>query len=126
MPTIRYRTSVVAALLAGMALLSACGSSDTEEPTDSTSQEQPESTPTPTAKATPRAATKPKATTEPKSSPKPTSKPKTTPKPKPEPEPVSYANCTEVREAGAAPIREGEPGYSTKLDRDRDGIACDT
>lgn len=39
---------------------------------------------------------------------------------------VSYANCSEVRAAGAAPIRQGEPGYSTKLDRDRDGIACDT
>ncbi|PLR66443.1 excalibur calcium-binding domain-containing protein [Bacillus sp. UMB0893] len=38
---------------------------------------------------------------------------------------VYYKNCTEVREAGAAPIRIGEPGYSTKLDRDRDGIACD-
>jgi hypothetical protein len=38
---------------------------------------------------------------------------------------VFYANCTEVREAGAAPIYEGQPGYSTKLDRDRDGIACD-
>lgn len=38
---------------------------------------------------------------------------------------VSYANCTEVRAAGAAPIYRGEPGYSTKLDRDRDGIACD-
>jgi len=31
-----------------------------------------------------------------------------------------------VRAAGAAPIRRGEPGYSAKLDRDNDGIACDT
>ncbi len=38
---------------------------------------------------------------------------------------VSYANCTEVRKAGKAPIKQGEPGYSTKLDRDGDGIACD-
>ncbi|NEK96619.1 hypothetical protein GCU67_20970 [Modestobacter muralis] len=42
------------------------------------------------------------------------------------PREVSYANCTEVRNAGAAPIRRGEPGYSSKLDRDGDGIACDT
>ncbi|WP_326998766.1 excalibur calcium-binding domain-containing protein [Cohnella kolymensis] len=42
-----------------------------------------------------------------------------------EPGTVYYANCTEVREAGADPIHEGEPGYSTKLDRDRDGVACE-
>lgn len=38
---------------------------------------------------------------------------------------VSYANCSEVKAAGAAPIHRGEPGYSTKLDRDGDGIACE-
>lgn len=35
-----------------------------------------------------------------------------------------YANCTEVREAGADPLRRGDPGYSTRLDRDGDGTAC--
>ncbi|MED3888188.1 excalibur calcium-binding domain-containing protein [Priestia aryabhattai] len=38
---------------------------------------------------------------------------------------VFYANCSEVEAAGAAPISQGEPGYSRKLDRDGDGIACD-
>jgi len=38
---------------------------------------------------------------------------------------VSYKNCDAVRAAGAAPIYEGQPGYSKKLDRDGDGIACD-
>ncbi|PYE48371.1 excalibur calcium-binding domain-containing protein [Deinococcus yavapaiensis] len=38
---------------------------------------------------------------------------------------VTYANCSAVRAAGAAPIRVGEPGYSRKLDRDGDGIACE-
>lgn len=38
---------------------------------------------------------------------------------------VIYANCTAVRNAGAAPIHRGDPGYSTKLDRDGDGIACE-
>lgn len=37
-----------------------------------------------------------------------------------------YANCTEAREAGAAPILRGEPGYRSELDRDDDGIACET
>lgn len=40
--------------------------------------------------------------------------------------PVSYANCDAVRAAGKAPLVKGEPGYSTSLDRDGDGVACDT
>lgn len=39
---------------------------------------------------------------------------------------VTYANCTAVKAAGKAPIRRGQPGYSTDLDRDGDGIACET
>ncbi|MFF5174778.1 excalibur calcium-binding domain-containing protein [Micromonospora sp. NPDC000089] len=38
---------------------------------------------------------------------------------------VYYANCSAVRAAGAAPIHRGEPGYSRKLDRDGDGVACE-
>ena len=38
---------------------------------------------------------------------------------------VYYANCTAARDAGAAPIRRGEPGYRPALDRDNDGIACE-
>lgn len=38
---------------------------------------------------------------------------------------VAYANCTEVKAAGKAPLHKGDAGYSTKLDRDGDGIACD-
>jgi hypothetical protein len=38
---------------------------------------------------------------------------------------VYYNNCTEVRAAGAAPIRRGDPGYSSDLDRDGDGVACE-
>jgi hypothetical protein len=36
-----------------------------------------------------------------------------------------YANCTEARAAGAAPILRGEPGYRSGLDRDDDGVACE-
>ncbi|SER71451.1 excalibur calcium-binding domain-containing protein [Corynebacterium cystitidis] len=42
----------------------------------------------------------------------------------PAPAPVYYANCSEARAAGAAPIYTDQPGYSRKLDRDDDGIAC--
>ncbi|MDW9393089.1 excalibur calcium-binding domain-containing protein [Sinorhizobium meliloti] len=38
---------------------------------------------------------------------------------------VYFKNCTAARAAGAAPIRAGEPGYSRKLDRDGDGVACE-
>ncbi len=38
---------------------------------------------------------------------------------------VFYRNCTAVREADAAPIRRGDPGYGPHLDRDGDGVACE-
>jgi len=38
---------------------------------------------------------------------------------------VSYPNCAAVKAAGAAPLHRGQPGYSAKLDRDGDGIACE-
>lgn len=41
-------------------------------------------------------------------------------------ESMSYANCDAVKAAGKAPLRKGDPGYSTSLDRDGDGTACDT
>lgn len=37
----------------------------------------------------------------------------------------AYRNCAEARAAGAAPIRRGDPGYGSHLDRDGDGIACE-
>ncbi len=43
----------------------------------------------------------------------------------PAPAPITYANCTAVRAAGAAPIHVGQPGYSRKLDRDGDGVGCE-
>ncbi|WP_223837648.1 excalibur calcium-binding domain-containing protein [Streptomyces venezuelae] len=39
---------------------------------------------------------------------------------------VYYKNCAAARAAGAAPIRRGEPGYGKHLDRDNDGIGCDS
>ncbi|CAB4324715.1 MAG: DUF1524 domain-containing protein [Actinobacteria bacterium] len=36
-----------------------------------------------------------------------------------------YANCTAARAAGAAPLRSGQPGYRSALDRDGDGVACE-
>ena len=36
-----------------------------------------------------------------------------------------FSSCREARAAGAAPVRRGDPGYSGRLDRDNDGIACE-
>jgi hypothetical protein len=38
---------------------------------------------------------------------------------------VRYDNCTAVRDAGADPIRQGDPGYGPHLDRDGYGVACE-
>lgn len=43
----------------------------------------------------------------------------------PAPADVHYANCTAAREAGAAPLLRGEPGYRGAMDRDSDGVACE-
>lgn len=40
-------------------------------------------------------------------------------------EEVYYENCDAVRDAGAAPIYEGEPGYRAGLDGDGDGEGCE-
>jgi len=38
---------------------------------------------------------------------------------------VGFGSCDEAREAGAAPVRRDDPGYSTRLDGDADGVACE-
>jgi hypothetical protein len=39
---------------------------------------------------------------------------------------VYFKNCTAARAAGYSDMLRGEPGYASKLDRDHDGIACET
>lgn len=36
-----------------------------------------------------------------------------------------FKNCTAARDAGAAPVRAGDPGYGKHLDRDGDGVGCE-
>lgn len=36
-----------------------------------------------------------------------------------------FRSCAEARAAGAAPVRRGDRGYSTRLDRDGDGVGCE-
>lgn len=39
--------------------------------------------------------------------------------------PVAFTSCAAARAAGAAPLHRGDPGYSTDLDGDGDGTACE-
>ncbi|WP_247718032.1 DUF1294 domain-containing protein [Qipengyuania proteolytica] len=36
-----------------------------------------------------------------------------------------YPGCDQVRAAGKAPLRYGEPGYRPEMDGDGDGLACE-
>jgi Excalibur calcium-binding domain len=36
-----------------------------------------------------------------------------------------FSSCAAARKAGYTHMRRGKPGYSTNLDRDGDGVACD-
>lgn len=88
-----------------------------DEPLPSATQPPPRvetSAPTPTA-TTPA---NPPATPAPTSAPPPSTPPPTSTD-------VYFKNCTAAREAGAAPVHIGDPGYGTHLDRDRDGIGCE-
>ncbi|MFI1993903.1 excalibur calcium-binding domain-containing protein [Actinoplanes sp. NPDC020271] len=40
--------------------------------------------------------------------------------------PVYYANCDAVYDAGHSGLRKSDPGYRKALDRDGDGIACES
>lgn len=39
---------------------------------------------------------------------------------------VYFPNCAAARAAGAAPLYVGQPGYRSGLDRDGDGVACES
>lgn len=88
--------------------------------------EEPAAKPSPSVAPAP----KPQPTWEPKPAPAPAKSAPPAPvqpapaKPAP-PADVYYKNCTAAREAGAAPVHRGDPGYAKHLDRDGDGVGCE-
>lgn len=115
--------------LAAVLILAGCGQPSKADQVVDQEQDRPPAATTPAETTVPTTAptkTKPKVkkTTKPAATAKPRPK-KTTEAPDPEPADVYYANCAAVRAAGADPIRRGDPGYSRKLDRDGDGVACE-
>lgn len=88
--------------------------------------------PTKTAAAETKTVT-PTVTVEPPPPPPPPPEPDPERVPEPDPEPdedegggvAFFENCDAVRAAEADPIYRGDPGYSSKLDGDGDGVACE-
>lgn len=56
---------------------------------------------------------------------KPVPKPTPAPTPKPEPAPIKFKNCTELRKVYPNGVPKGHPAYDPKMDRDKDGWACE-
>ncbi|MBE4717325.1 excalibur calcium-binding domain-containing protein [Pseudarthrobacter sp. AB1] len=44
----------------------------------------------------------------------------------PAPASAYFASCAEAKAAGAAPLYSGQAGYRAALDRDKDGVACES
>lgn len=98
-------------------VLSSCGASDFDMPSEETSSE---TTPVETEPFTP--ITQPEPLPE---SPLAPSLPLETPLPPVDVSAAYYPNCRAAKAAGAAPLYAGQPGYRTGLDGDGDGVACE-
>lgn len=96
-----------------------------------TPDESPSSTPEPEATSEPEATPEPEPASEEPAEASDTPAVEEEPAaPAPAPQPVRaptqmYSSCAQARAAGAAPLYEGDPGYNPRLDRDKDGVACE-
>lgn len=123
----RTRGVLFAIVLASPVALAACGTdngtpldsggADTTVETTTSTSEAPTTTAQVVAQTVP---TVPETTPTTRYAPPPTAAPTIAPQPS-----VFYENCDAARQAGAAPLHEGDPGYRSGLDRDHDGIACE-
>ncbi|MEV0114661.1 excalibur calcium-binding domain-containing protein [Streptomyces sp. NPDC050844] len=116
--------ALVGLLLVALVSVATSKGSGTPDPAPTVTVTEPGPTVTETEDASEPAATEtPTEETEPPEEPD-----ATIPEPTAEsstPQDVYYENCDEARAAGAAPLYAGEPGYSSDLDRDGDGVACE-
>lgn len=101
-----------------------------------TPDESPSATPEPEATPETEATPEPEVTPEPEPASEEPQEASNAPEveepaaPAPAPQPVRaptqmYSSCAQARAAGAAPLYEGDPGYNPRLDRDKDGVACE-
>ncbi|MEU0541286.1 excalibur calcium-binding domain-containing protein [Nocardia sp. NPDC005978] len=133
--TLRHRALMAATAVGVLTVLTACGSGSPERksaaPTTTAAPAEmrlPTTTVAPTTTSdvvTPTTTTVLVTTTVPVVAPPVVPQTQPAAAPAPAAPSVSYKNCAAVKAAGAAPLRRGDPGYSTSLDRDGDGIACE-
>lgn len=142
-PSLPSRAARAAVLLAVVpAFLLGLGACDTR--TDEDGLSTPSESPSPTATVADEPPAEPAPADEPPAEPAPAdavppeelsdgdaagdeavSDPAPAPAPEPAPAGAYYRNCRAAREAGAAPLYVGDPGYRSELDRDGDGVACE-
>ena len=142
-PSLPSRAARTAVLLAVVpAFLLGLGACDTR--TDEDGLSTPSESPSPTATVADEPPAEPAPADEPPAEPAPAdavppqelsdgdaagdeavSDPAPAPAPEPAPERAYYPSCRAAREAGAAPLYRGDPGYRPGLDRDGDGVACE-
>lgn len=135
----------IAAASVSMLLLTAFGCSATSSPSSSSTTSSPSAETTPATASMQEKETQPEPTQEKTAEPEPVqeepaqaepelvqAQPESVQKEVAQSDPapqqdanVYYKNCAAVRAAGKAPLYQGDPGYSSKLDRDGDGIACE-
>ena len=130
-PRSAQRTSAGLLVLIGLFLPAACSGEDEEDSdaglTTTTTTAATTTTEAATTTAAPPPTTGAPVTTEAPPPPPVTDAPRPAATAAPSaPSGATYANCSEAKAAGAAPLSRGEPGYSSKLDRDGDGVACET
>lgn len=79
----------------------------------------------PKTAVTPPAPTQTPAPTQPETEPQPQPKTENKPSGNQPTQKLNFASCKEAKAAGYSNITRESPAYSEKLDRDKDGIACD-
>ncbi|WP_344521093.1 excalibur calcium-binding domain-containing protein [Streptomyces rectiviolaceus] len=123
--------AVAVGLLVLGAILSSCGHGADEPQAPVTTSASP--TPSPSLSSPTPAEPSPSLSESVTPPPRPAETATETEAPEPPPSPESsaapdvyYENCAEARAAGAAPLIAGEPGYRPELDRNLDGVACES
>lgn len=111
--TIPRRQALTLAALAAVTLPTVACATDTNPP------------PSPPTSATTTAAISETSTLPRRSAPAPSPAPAPAQPPSTSMSSVYYPDCAAARAAGAAPMRRGEPGYRSGLDRNNNGIACE-
>lgn len=126
------RRKIMTLCIGGVAAVSAVtGIGGHKEPAKKPAVQAAKVTTTTTAPATSSTTARPTAATTATTAPKATTTTErattsTTASVTPTTKAVTFSSCAAAKAAGYSDMRQGEPGYSSRLDGDKDGIACDS